>query len=60
MQTFIATALLIGLLMSAMALGLMLRGRALQGSCGGTGQSCECNETKRKKCLAANGQEPGE
>ena len=54
METFIATALLFGLLMAGMAVGLMLRGRSLQGSCGGTGEGCECSEAKRKRCLAEN------
>ncbi|MEE3327958.1 MAG: hypothetical protein VX252_11535 [Myxococcota bacterium] len=54
MQTFIATALLIGLLMAGMALGLMLRGRSLSGSCGGTGEGCACSEAKRKRCLEEN------
>ena len=53
MQTFLATTIVIGLVMAAMAIGVILRGRALQGSCGGTGQGCECSDAKRKRCLAA-------
>lgn len=54
MQTLIATALLIGLLMAGMAVGLMFRGRSLSGSCGGTGEGCECSEAKRKRCIEEN------
>lgn len=54
MQTFMMTALVIGLVMAAMAVGVIVRGRALQGSCGGTGQGCHCSDTKRQRCLAQN------
>ncbi|MFP6641537.1 MAG: hypothetical protein VCC04_14930 [Myxococcota bacterium] len=52
MQTFVMAVLVIGLVMAAMAVGLILRGRVLQGSCGGTGEGCPCSDAKRQRCLA--------
>ena len=37
MQTLLLTIVVIGLLMAAMAVGVIFSGRSLQGSCGGTG-----------------------
>lgn len=42
----VATVLLIGLAMLAMAIGVMATGRRLKGSCGGTGSAdCHCEAT---------------
>ena len=43
MQTFLATALIIGLAMAAMAVGVIFSNRELKGSCGGTGRDCSCS-----------------
>jgi hypothetical protein len=53
MQTFLATALIFGLAMAAMAVGVIFSNRELKGSCGGTGRACECNEQARKDCALA-------
>jgi len=50
MQTLIATLLFFGIAMAAMAVGVIFSNRQLRGSCGGTGQSCECILAKRKVC----------
>ena len=42
--TLILTIALISLLMFAMSLGVMISNRELQGSCGGAGNSCACDE----------------
>jgi len=56
MQTFLATALIFGLAMIAMAVGVIFSNRALKGSCGGTGVDCTCSEEVRRECaLAAKG-----
>ena len=53
MQTILLTILVIGAVMAAMALGLIFRGRPLSGSCGGTGQACQCSRTERARCAIA-------
>ena len=42
--TLLLTIALIALLMLAMSLGVMISNRELQGSCGGVGSSCACDE----------------
>ncbi len=43
MATLLATLAIFGCVMLAMALGVMIQGRRLRGSCGGTGQDCSCS-----------------
>lgn len=52
MQTFILTAAFFALVMSAMAVGVIFSNRSLKGSCGGTGEGCECTVAKRRRCVA--------
>lgn len=54
MQTFLATALFIGLAMAAMAVGVIFSNRELKGSCGGTGQDCSCSAEARRDCALAD------
>jgi hypothetical protein len=49
-QTFIATFVLFGVMVGAMAMGVMLTGNRLRGSCGGTGEDCACTEAEQQKC----------
>ena len=53
MQIFLATALIFGLAMAAMAVGVIFSDRRLKGSCGGTGQKCHCSEEVRRDCALA-------
>lgn len=53
MQTFIITAAFFALVMAAMAVGVIFSNRSLRGSCGGTGQGCECTPAKRRRCIAS-------
>lgn len=53
MQTFLATALVFGLAMVAMAVGVIFSDRRLKGSCGATGQECHCTEEVRRDCALA-------
>jgi hypothetical protein len=53
MQTFLATALIFGLAMAAMAVGVIFSDRRLKGSCGGTGQECHCSAEVRRDCALA-------
>ena len=52
MQTIVAAAVLIALVMLAMAIGVIFSNRALKGSCGGTGAGCACTPEKRRRCAA--------
>jgi len=42
--TLMLTIAVIAMLMFAMSLGVMISNRELQGSCGGVGNSCACDE----------------
>ncbi len=53
MATFIGTLFVFALVAGAMALGVMVTGRALQGSCGGTGKACTCTRAERRSCELA-------
>jgi len=53
MQTFFATALIFGIAMTAMAVGVIFSNRTLKGSCGGTGLDCSCSDEARRECALA-------
>ncbi|MBU0553853.1 hypothetical protein KKF91_09640 [Myxococcota bacterium] len=42
MSTLLLTVALIGTIMFLMALGVIISGRVLRGSCGGPGTACQC------------------
>lgn len=50
MQTFLAALIVFGLVMLAMAIGVLFSGRRLRGSCGGVGDSCTCSVAARARC----------
>ena len=50
MATFIATLAVFGVAVAAMALGVIVQGKRLKGSCGGTGKACECSALKARSC----------
>jgi len=54
MQTMIATFVVVGVAMLAMAVGVIFAGKRLRGSCGGNPDSdaCSCSEPKRNECRA--------
>ncbi|MCO4761673.1 MAG: (Na+)-NQR maturation NqrM [Myxococcales bacterium] len=39
-----------GLIMLAMAVGVIFQGKTLKGSCGGVGSSCACDEAGEPVC----------
>jgi hypothetical protein len=53
MQTILVTIAFFGVVVTAMAVGVIFSGKSLRGSCGGTGTNCECTETKRRACATA-------
>jgi hypothetical protein len=53
MQTFVATVLIFGIAMAAMAVGVIFSNRTLRGSCGGTGLDCTCSDEARRDCALA-------
>ena len=54
MQTFLATALIFGIAMAAMAVGVIFSNRTLKGSCGGTGLDCTCSDEAKRECALAD------
>lgn len=59
MQTFVATLVFFGLVMFAMAIGVLFSGRSLKGSCGGTGANCSCSDGEREACSRRPEREAG-
>jgi len=56
MTTFLFTLLFIGSAMAAMAVGVILSDRQLQGSCGGLGgKDCVCDPEDQKVCKKEKG-----
>ena len=59
METFLATLALMAVLMLAMAVGAIVSGRRLRGSCGGVGgPACECDPVLRAACRRKKAQAP--
>ncbi len=50
METVFASIALVGVLMAAMAVGVIFSNRKLRGSCG---RECECAEETRRECALA-------
>jgi hypothetical protein len=50
MTTIVLSVGLVGAAMIAMAIGVILSDRVLQGSCGGSGDDCLCAIEKRRAC----------
>jgi hypothetical protein len=48
-QTYLFTLVIVALAMLAMALGVMVSGRRLRGSCG-RGSDCACTRAERRRC----------
>ena len=50
MKTFLFTLAVFVFTMLAMALGVMVSGRRLRGSCGRAGEDCSCSWIERRTC----------
>ena len=46
MQTILITVGIFALMMTMMAVGVIIKGKCLSGSCGGTGANCTCKNTE--------------
>ena len=56
METFAFSIVLFALAMLAMAIGVILSGRRLRGSCGGPGgEACACSLAARLACIRRGG-----
>ena len=52
METFVLSVVFFALAMLAMAVGVILSGRRLRGSCGGPGgEACACSLAERIACV---------
>ncbi len=49
MTTIIITFIMVAVLMAAMAIGVIVRGTPLRGSCGGA-DDCSCEQAGKKVC----------
>lgn len=50
METFLVTFVFFAAVMAAMAIGVIVHGRHLKGSCGGVGGDCPCDEAAQREC----------
>ena len=50
MTTFLLTLAVIVVVVAAMALGVMIQGRRLRGSCGLSAEDCHCNALQVRSC----------
>ena len=50
MTTFLATIAVMLLVVAGMAVGVVVHGRRLRGSCGLTGDDCRCSALQARSC----------
>ena len=55
MDAFVGTLIVVGTIMAAMSIGVLVSGRPLKGSCGGTGEDCSCDEAAQRECALRAG-----
>ena len=55
MDAFVGTLIVVGTIMAAMSIGVLVSGRPLKGSCGGTGEDCSCDDAARRECALRAG-----
>ena len=52
MEIVIGTLVVFLIVTLAMSIGVLMNGRSLKGSCGGTGSGCPCTDEERQACAA--------
>jgi hypothetical protein len=50
MTTILLTIAVLAAVMLGMGIGAIVAGKALKGSCGGVGTSCDCSDAQRREC----------
>ncbi len=50
MTTLIITVIILLVAVLLMAIGTIVSGRNLKGSCGGTGKDCSCSSVEKESC----------
>ena len=50
MEVFIGTLVVFLVVTLAMSIGVLVSGRSLKGSCGGTGGECPCTDAEKQSC----------
>jgi hypothetical protein len=50
LTTFLATLVVFGFAVVAMAIGVVVQGKRLQGSCGGSERDCACSALEARRC----------
>jgi len=50
LATFLATLAIFLVVVLAMSLGVLVQGKRLKGSCGGTGKACSCSPLAARNC----------
>ena len=50
LSSFLATLAVFLLVFLAMSLGVLIQGRRLRGSCGGSGEDCHCSPLAARHC----------
>jgi hypothetical protein len=58
--TFIAALVVFGLAVGVMSVGVLVQGKRLRGSCGGTGEDCHCSALEARKCRLRQAREAAE
>ncbi len=50
MITILATLVVFGAVVFAMSVGVLVQGKRLRGSCGGSGEDCSCSPLAAREC----------
>jgi len=50
LATTLATIIIFGVVLLAMAVGVLVQGKRLKGSCGGSGDACQCSPLAARDC----------
>ena len=50
LATLVATLAIFAVVVLMMAIGVLIQGKRLRGSCGGSGKACECSPLAARAC----------
>ena len=60
MASFLASLVVFLLVFLVMSLGVLIQGRRLRGSCGGSGEACQCSPLAARHCPLRNRRDEAE